>query len=149
MRVAMLTLSFSLLLAAGPCRTSQSAGTGRLIAAPMQTVESVAAALRAGGFPVRLADDTITQPFFAVSARVLVIGDADLQVYQYPTSNAAAADAAKISPSGSPIGTSMPNWMRPPHIYRNDKLILIYLGDDRRVRSALEAQAGPQIAGAR
>ena len=59
------------------------------------------------------------------------------------------ADAAKISPSGSPIGTSMPNWMRPPHFYRKDNLILIYLGDNPRVRSALEAQAGPQIAGAR
>ena len=42
----------------------------------------------------------------------------------------------------------MPNWMRPPHIYRQDNLILIYLGDDPRVRAALEAQAGRQIAGA-
>lgn len=145
----MLTLSFLLLLGAGPCRPSQSAVPGTSKAAPRRSVESVAAALRAGGFPVRMADDTITQPFFSVPARVLVIGEADLQVYQYPSSDAAAADAAKISPSGSPIGTFMPNWMRPPHIYRNDTLILIYLGDDQRVRSALEALAGPQIAGAR
>lgn len=147
MRLIFMTLPLSLLLGARPCQT-RSAGRGTSKSASRQTTESLAAALRAGGFAVRLADDTITQPFFAVPARVLVVDDADLQVYQYPTSAAAAADAAKISPSGSPIGTSMPNWMRPPHIYRHNNLILIYLGDDPRVRAALESQAGGQIAGA-
>ena len=147
MRVIFMTLPLSLLLGAGPCPTRAPAG-GTSKAASRKTTESLAAALRAGGFAVRLAADTISQPFFSVSARVLVVDEADLQVYEYPTSAAAGADAAKISPSGSPIGTSMPNWMRPPHIYRQDNLILIYLGDNPRVRAALEAQAGRQIAGA-
>ena len=148
MRLIFMTLPLSLLLGAGHCQT-RSAGRGTSKAASRQTTESLAAALRAGGFPVKVADDIITQPFFSVRAKVLVVDEADLQVYEYPTAAAAAADAAKISPSGSPIGTSMPNWMRPPHIYRHDNLILIYLGDNPRVRAALEAQAGRQIAGAR
>ena len=150
MRFVVMALSLSLLLGAGPCIQSHSATTAPAAAPASKghNAESLAAALRTAGFQVRLAD-TISQPFFSVPARVLVVDEADLQVYQYSTSDAAAADAAKISPSGSPIGTFMPNWMRPPHIYRKDNLILIYLGDNTRVRSALAAQAGPQIAGAR
>lgn len=86
--------------------------------------------------------DAIWQPFFSASGRVLVVERDDLQVYDYPSREA-------VSPSGSSIGTSMPSWMRPPHIYCKDNLILIYLGDWPRARAALEAQAGQQIAGAR
>lgn len=141
-------LVFSLLLAAGPCQTSTPAARGTSTAPTRQTAKSVAAALGAAGFQVKEAG-TISQPFFSVPARVLVIDEADLQVYEYPTPESAAADAAKISPSGSPIGTSMPNWMRPPHIFHKDNLILIYLGDSPRLRTTLETEMGAQFAGAR
>ena len=142
-------LSLFLLLGAGPCSTSEpSQADHRISRATSQNAESIGTALRGAGFHVRAAD-TISQPFFSVPGSVLVLEGDDLQVYEYRSSDAAAAEAAKISPSGSPIGTSMPNWMRPPHIYRKDNVILIYLGDNLRIRSTLESQDGSQIAGAR
>ncbi len=147
MRIMAVALPLSI-LAAGGCSTPPAGQALPAAAAATHNAESIATSLRAAGFAVRVAD-TIAQPFFSVAARVLVVDDLDLQVYEYPSVAAASADAANISPSGSPIGTFMPNWMRPPHIYRKDQLILIYLGDNARVRSVLEAQAGAQIAGAR
>lgn len=140
-----LILPLVLLFSAGPCQPSRSAAD-RPASPAHRTVESVATTLRAAGFNVKTAD-TISQPFFAVPGRVLIVDGNDLQVYEYPTSDAAAADAAKIDPSGSPIGTFMPSWMVPPHIYRQENLILVYLGALPRARASLEALAGPQIAG--
>ena len=149
MKIVLGILSLFLLLGARPCSTSEpSQADHRISRARSQNAESIGAALRGAGFHVRAAD-TISQPFFSVPGSVLVLEGDDLQVYEYRSSDAAAAEAAKISPSGSPIGTSMPNWMRPPHIYRKDNVILIYLGDNLRVRSTLESQEGSQIAGAR
>ena len=149
MKTVLGILSLSLLLGAGPCSNSEpSQADPRISRATPQNAESIGAALRDAGLHVRAAD-TISQPFFSVPGHVLVVEADDLQVYEYRSSDAAAADAAKISPSGSPIGTSMPNWMRPPHIYRKDNVILIYLGENPRVRSTLESQEGSQIAGAR
>jgi hypothetical protein len=140
-------LLLPLLLAAGPCGHPITQGHATHDPGAGET-ESLARALRSAGLQVKSADP-IRQPFFTTAGHVLLVEGDDLQVYEYPSRESASADAAKIAPSGSPIGTSMPNWMRPPHIFRKDKLIMIYLGAASRVLTALEAYSGPQLAGAK
>ena len=60
---------------------------------------------------------------------------------------AAQADADLVAPDGSSVGTSMPFWVDDPHFYHSGKLIVLYLGSDQSILTALEAILGPQFAG--
>ena len=70
---------------------------------------------------------------------------ADLQVYQYDSAGAAAADARRFRPDGS-IEDQLPNgnirrvvplWIAPPHIYQAGPLLVIYTGTDTALLTTL------------
>lgn len=147
MRVTLLVTLMSGLVALGcsnsrPTPTETQAG----VSVPA-TAEALTAALVRQGFVVHAAD-TIQQPFFSVAARVFTVDGRDLQVYEYASGAAAAAEAAKIHPGGM-IGTSSPMWIAPPHFFHRDRLIVIYLGADPKAISALTEILGPELAGSR
>ena len=60
---------------------------------------------------------------------------------------AAQAEADQVAPDGSSVGTSMPFWVGDPHFFKGGKLIVLYLGDDADILSALESVLGEQFAG--
>ena len=109
--------------------------------------EALAARLRAGGLPVELAGE-IEQPFFSVKGQVLASGAEQIQVFTFPTGEAAAAAAARVSPDGATIGATSVLWVAPPHFYRSGKLIVLYVGRDEKTMSALRAALGNPFAGA-
>ncbi len=102
--------------------------------------------LRQDGATVEPAGE-LTQPFFSVNGRVIVVNGGDVQVFEYADAAAAEAEAALVSPDGSSIGTSMPFWVAPPHFYRAEKLIVLYIGDSEAVTDVLESALGQQFAG--
>ncbi len=102
--------------------------------------------LRAAGATVEPAGE-ISQPFFSVRGRVITVNGGDVQVFEYADAATADAEAALVSPDGSSVGTSMVSWVAPPHFYKEGKLIVLYVGDDTAVVSALEAVLSPQFAG--
>ena len=59
---------------------------------------------------------------------------------------AAEQDASQIEPDGS-LKTMMITWIAPPHFFRKDRLIVIYLGADPAVLMILTDALGPQFAG--
>jgi len=101
--------------------------------------------LRTSGLTVETAD-TISQPFFTPKGRVYRVNGDDLQLYEYRDAPAAAKEASRVSPDGS-IGGSMPMWIAPPHFFRKDRVIAIYLGSNAKVLSALTQSIGAQFAG--
>ena len=102
--------------------------------------------LRQAGATVEPAGE-VTQPFFSVNGRVIVVNGGDVQVFEYTDAAAAEAEAALVSPSGSPIGTFMPSWIAPPHFYKAGRLIVLYVGDSEAVTDVLESVFGQQFAG--
>jgi len=90
---------------------------------------------------------SVVQPFFEPEGQVLVVEGQDVQVFEFSAETEAASAAGSISPDGSSIGTSMVNWVADPHFYHSGRLVVIYLGSDGRVLSALEDVVGAQIAG--
>ena len=110
-----------------------------------QRSDSVIDELRAAGLRVEDAGP-IEQAFFSVPAHVYRVEGNDLQVYRYASDEAAAADAATVSPNGA-IGGAMPMWIAPPHFFRRGNTIAIYLGDNARVLTELERILGRQFAG--
>lgn len=71
----------------------------------------------------------------------------DVQVFQYADAAATDAQAALVSRDGSKVGTTNIHWVAPPHFYKNGKIIVLYVGDDRQVLRTLEAVLGPPFAG--
>ncbi|MCL5999606.1 MAG: hypothetical protein M1546_26605 [Chloroflexi bacterium] len=113
---------------------------------PVSDYVSFVDALRVRGITVKPAGD-VSHEFFAVAGQVLNVPGGDIQVFEYADEAAAQQDAQKVGPDGSAIGTSMVTWVASPHFYRVGKLIVLYVGNDARVTSALEILLGKQFAG--
>lgn len=93
-------------------------------------------------------EDEIEQPFFSVPGHVISVNGESVQVFEYADISQADAEAAQVSPNGSSIGTTMATWIGPPHFYRAERLIVLYVGEDQSVMDLLETILGPQFAGA-
>ena len=99
-------------------------------------------ALRAAGATVNPAG-AVSQPFFAPQGQVLSVNGEDVQVFEFGSAEEADTVTQSISADGSSIGTSMVGWVAPPHFYRAGQLIVIYVGSNDDVISALqEAMVG-------
>ncbi len=89
----------------------------------------------------------VSQPFFGVPGQVIRVDDGEVQVFVYASEEAAQQDAAKVSPDGGTIDTTMVTWVAPPHFYRRGNLLVIYLGGEPTIQKALADALGPQFAG--
>lgn len=115
--------------------------------ATVESYDALLDALKAEGLAAESSDEEVEQPFFSVKARVIAVGDEQVQVLEYPDEATAQTEADAISPDGSSIGTSMVTWIGTPHFYRSGKLLVLYVGDNADLLAALEAILGAQIAG--
>jgi hypothetical protein len=114
--------------------------------ASLESAQGLAAALQQQGLEVQIGEQ-ISQPFFSVPATLLNTAETGIQVYEYSDASAAQAEADQVAPDGSSVGTSMPFWVGDPHFFNSDKLIVLYLGDDTGILTALESVLGEQFAG--
>lgn len=71
---------------------------------------------------------------------------ADVQVFEYADEARATADAAQIGPDGNP-STMMILWIEPPHFFRGEQIIVLYIGEDQAVIDVLTSVLGPPFAG--
>ena len=114
--------------------------------------------LRGKGLTVELAGD-VQQPFLRAPGTVLRVsgGDveqpADIQSYNYDDTDlgtdgaqAAEEDASQLDANGNPR-TTMITWVAPPHFFRKERIIALYIGDDPAVVQLLAEALGPQFAG--
>ncbi|MEK6244154.1 MAG: hypothetical protein AABM33_06600 [Pseudomonadota bacterium] len=107
---------------------------------------SLIANLRATGVSVEQ-EGEVDQPFFSVTGMMIKVRGEDVQVFEYSDATAADAQAALVSPSGSAVGTTKIHWVGPPHFFKKGRLIVLYVGDNEKVLSALEAVLGRLFAG--
>ena len=113
---------------------------------PVKDYISLVDNLRATGATVEPAGE-MTQPFFSVNGKVIVVNGGDVQVFEYADAAAAEAERALVSPDGSSIGTSMVDWVASPHFYKAGRLIVLYVGDSTDAIDVLESVLGKQFAG--
>ena len=113
---------------------------------PVTDYASLTASLRAAGASVK-PGAKVDQPFFPVSGRLMEVHGEDVQVFQFADAAEVKAQAARVSPTGTAIGATKVQWIGPPHFYRTDRLLVLYVGDNERVLKALEKVLGPQFAG--
>jgi hypothetical protein len=87
-----------------------------------------------------------SHPYFSVNGQELAVNNGNVTVFEYPTAAAADSDAARVAPSGSPIGTVQISWIEPPSFYRSGPLIVLYVGSDNAVLQPLERVLGRPFA---
>ena len=88
-------------------------------------------------------------PFFDVAAQGFVVNGEIVHVFEYSTAANAATDQAKVAESGTPVGNVQITWIEPPRFYRNDRIIVLYVGRSDDVARRLEMILGRPFAGAR
>ncbi len=107
-------------------------------------------ALRATGAVV-VSEGTVSQRFLRGDGVILRVNSQRVQVYEYADDSAARADAARFSSDGAwisgDIGTTLVNWIATPHLYRADRVIAVYVGDDNPTLTLLETVLGAPFAG--
>lgn len=125
------------------CLSSAVAAT---FAASATDYASFVESLRAARASVK-AEGSVEQPFFSVTGKVISLYGEPVQIFEYRNSARADRDAARVSADGRTVGTTKPHWLGPPHFFKKDRLIVLYLGDDAKVLRALESRLGRQFAG--
>ena len=127
----------------GSCGQKNPIGPGGLASA-----DSLIAALRQQGAVVRPGETLPrgSNPFFSTNAQLVIVNDRTISVFEYESAAAADADAAKVSPDGSAVGTTMITWVGSPHFYKAGPLIVIYAGTDDAVLRPLEQVVGKPFA---
>ncbi len=103
--------------------------------------------LLATGADVNVTAEVVKQPFFSVAGTIILVDGERVQVMEYRDPAALEAEAAHISPDGSSIGTTMVSWVAPPHFFRTETTIVLYVGENPKVIEALTSVLGPQFAG--
>ena len=133
--------------------TEEATATGEIESTPVLTgtvpvsdFAGLVDALRAAGATVEPQGE-MEQAFLSVSGQQILVNGGNVQLFEYPSTEAAAADAGQISPDGSSTATTMITWVEPPHFYRKDRLLVLYVGSDEATQELLADLLGPQFAG--
>ncbi len=152
MKYAVVSMPLVLFLVLGlkGCGSTKSPAPDQSSPAPQRSQASDYASLinslRAGGAKIEPAGE-VSQPFFSAKGKVLKVNGGDVQVFEYKDPATADKEASRVSADGSEIGRNKVGWVGPPHFYKKDKLIALYVGDSPATVKALEAALGNQFAG--
>ena len=118
------------------------------LASRPQTV-SLLVRLQAAGLQPRFVElmEPHSYPFVSVRAVRLEVENENVYTFEFDTTAAAEAEARGISADGHQVGSSFVSWISDPHFFRSDRMIVLYVGQSERIRTALAQAVGPQFAG--
>lgn len=86
------------------------------------------------------------QPFFSIRSMNLTLNGELVHVFDYSNITAAQKDKALVSPDAQFIDNTRMRWTGTPHFYNSEEVIVLYVGDDKKIISALESGMGAQFA---
>jgi len=113
---------------------------------PVRDYVSFVDNLRAKGATVEPTGE-VEQPFFSVKGNIIKVNSEDVQVFEFPAADAAKKEADTVGPDGSSFPTIQISWIAPPHFYRTEKIIVLYVGSTQSIKDLLESLLGKQFAG--
>ena len=99
--------------------------------------------LRAKGATIKPSSERVSQPFFSVKGRILMVNGQAAQVFEFANAARAAAETRRVGATA----TTSAAWIAPPHFYHTGRFIVLYVGDNESILKLLTAVLGPQFAG--
>ena len=111
------------------------------------TLDGFVQALRQQGLNVSVAGQIPPEVnrFFSVPADQIRVNDGQVNAFVYATAQDAAREAAAISADGQPSPTARVTWVSTPRFYRQDSLIVLYVGCTTEITRALQQAVGAPI----
>jgi hypothetical protein len=88
-----------------------------------------------------------TNGYFTVPSQEILVNGARVKAFEYSTSARADSDASLVSLEGQPNPRAVIDWIGPPHFYKRERLIVVYIGCATAVIQALQDYLGPPVAG--
>lgn len=85
--------------------------------------------------------------FFETANYQIMVNGAPVDVYEFADSAGADKAAATVSSDGTSINKSELKLSGSPHYYKNAKLIVVYIGEDKTALNSLSKVLGEQFAG--
>ncbi len=90
--------------------------------------------------------------FFSVPTNIIFVGEEMINVYEHENKQAVEKEAAGVSKDGNSIsvegkGGAEISWVSLPHFFKNDRLIVQYIGEDEAILKLLTETFGEQFAG--
>ncbi|HWP78395.1 MAG: hypothetical protein AB1299_05910 [Thermoproteota archaeon] len=107
---------------------------------------SLVEAIKSRGVLVEPVDELDDSPF-STTTKVISVGGADVQVYEFHSESDAGTASLTVSEDGTEIGTSIIQWIDVPHFYTKGKIIVLYVGQNPEITNLLESLLGTQFAG--
>ena len=144
-RFALLVLLLAFGFSISACSQSESSVSPTDVLA-VEDQTSLLAALQDAGATAEVVD-SVDQIFFSPQGSIITVNGADVQVFEYKSTEAMETESAQVSPDGGSIGTSMVTWVDMPHFYKTGRIIVLYVGSDAATLNLLEKVIGPQFAG--
>lgn len=86
------------------------------------------------------------QPFFSVRSMNLTLNGELIYVFDYHNVTAARNDMALVSPDARVINNTRMHWTGTPHFFNSEEIIVLYIGEDQKIITALESGMGAQFA---
>jgi len=86
-------------------------------------------------------------PWIPVPAVGISIGDEWISAFEYPTNEEVEDALRHTSADGHEFARAQVWWISDPHIYRSDRLIVLYVGRSEPILDLLGRVLGPQFAG--
>ena len=83
--------------------------------------------------------------FFGVAARLIQVNGASVQVFEFDDEQTQSQASATISQAGYAIGTSQIEWIDQPHFWAQERLIVLYVGQDEAIIGMLTDLLGERI----
>jgi hypothetical protein len=114
---------------------------------PFDTTEEFLAALEQAGGEVQ-PTEMLAVPTFGVPGTVWQVGQALVQVYEFPTAAEREAEARRVSPNASTVGGQVVAWTAPPTLWGSGRLIVVYQGTDGGTILLLSGVLGDPFVGA-
>jgi len=95
--------------------------------------------------------DEVSDHGFSVVGKTIEVNEERISVYEFVNKETAEAEAALVFPDDFSIareqGVRHINWLGTPRFYQRDRVVVIYVNGNAKLRGWLEAFMGPQFAG--
>jgi hypothetical protein len=148
-RIMIFALAILSLVMLNSCVINQTSTIAQSTTKPPEPVVdylTLLSSLRATGASITEAEE-LTQPFLSVKAKIIILNGSRIQVFEYENSGAMEAESKNVSSDGTTVNLSSISWISTPHFYRNGRLMVIYIGDDKAITTLLANTLGMQFAG--
>jgi hypothetical protein len=115
------------------------------VTAPDRPIDRIVARLREAGLKASAVQEVPAEPFSGSALAVQVTGGR-LRSFEYPSAEAAEGEAAQIAADATTLFGRPQSWLGPVHLYKHDRWLACYEGNDAEVLSHVAAALGPPIA---